>query len=226
MKATIFGVLLVPYMKAYFISGLGADKRAFQKIILPEPFEMVHLEWITPLPEETLVSYARRFSEKIDSSSPFILVGLSFGGLVATEISKMKPPHKLVLISSAATRRGLPLMYRLGGKMRIDKGFPYRKMLRPNRAFSWAFGPLDKESQELVDTIIKDSDPAFTKWAIGEIARWKNREMPANLLQIHGSRDRIFHASAAKSAVIMNGGGHFCVYTHAKVITSLIVNNC
>jgi pimeloyl-ACP methyl ester carboxylesterase len=213
-------------MKAYFISGLGADKRAFQKITLPEPFETIHLEWITPLPKEPLAQYARRFSEQIDSSEDFILTGLSFGGLVATEISKIIRPHKLILISSAATRRELPLLYRLAGNIYIDRLYPYKKMVKPNRLFNWAFGPLDNESQELVNRIVTDTDPAFTKWAVGEIVRWKNKEIPANLLQIHGSKDKIFWPSASKASILMSGGGHLCVYSHGQVITSLIVNNC
>jgi pimeloyl-ACP methyl ester carboxylesterase len=213
-------------MKAYFISGLGADKRAFQKIALPEPFEIIHLEWIAPLPEEPLAQYARRFSALINTSEDFILVGLSFGGLVATEISKLVSPKKLILISSVSTRRELPLPYRLAGWLHIDKLIPYQKAIKPNRLFNWANSPLDKETQQLVNTIIAETDPVFTKWAIGELVRWKNKEIPANLIQIHGSKDKVLWPSASKASIFMSGGGHFCVYSHAEVITSLIVNNC
>ena len=63
-------------MKAYFISGLGADKKAFQKIKLPAGYEPVYLDWITPEKDESLTNYARRFSSLIKNNYAIILIGL------------------------------------------------------------------------------------------------------------------------------------------------------
>ena len=40
-------------MKVYFVSGLAADSRVFKHIRVPAGFEMVHLEWLPPLANET-----------------------------------------------------------------------------------------------------------------------------------------------------------------------------
>ncbi|RYD69520.1 MAG: hypothetical protein EOP53_27030, partial [Sphingobacteriales bacterium] len=64
-------------MKVYFISGLAADCRVFKRIQLPAGFESVYLDWIPPLPNESLQSYAMRMAESIDTNEPFALVGLS-----------------------------------------------------------------------------------------------------------------------------------------------------
>lgn len=87
----------------YFISGLGADRRAFSKLIFSEHFPMIHLDWISPEPNESLRSYASRLALEIDSSNPFYLVGLSFGGMLATEIAKELNPIHTFLISSTPT---------------------------------------------------------------------------------------------------------------------------
>lgn len=213
-------------MIAYFISGLGADHRAFKNLILPEPFETIHLNWIPPLPGEAIANYAQRLASQIDTSKKFILVGLSFGGLVATEIAKIKRPHKLVLISSAAVRKELPLSLRLLSVLKLEKLAPYKRLFQPNKLLNQAFGPLDEESTRLVHEMVAGCNQEFAQWAIKEILHWKNKEKPANLLQIHGDLDKIFPAGNARSAIIMRGGGHLCVYSHGAVIRSLIVNNC
>ncbi|MGN6647483.1 MAG: alpha/beta fold hydrolase, partial [Cytophaga sp.] len=70
-------------MVLYFFSGLGADKRVFKKLRLPEHVEIRHVEWIQPQPEESLKNYVRRLSAVIQTDKPFCLIGLSFGGIVA-----------------------------------------------------------------------------------------------------------------------------------------------
>lgn len=212
-------------MKTYFISGLGADKRAFDKIELPAGYEAVYLDWIPPLPEEQLEQYAVRFAQKIDASVPFMLVGLSFGGMLAVEISKIKPPRHLVLIATAATRNELPLPYRIAGSLKLDKLLPYKRLTKkPGRFINWLFGPLDEESKEILHSFIKNTDPAFLKWALGQIARWRNTQHPANLLQIHGSKDKLFPAQFSKATFEMTGGGHFCLFSHCRVINMLLAN--
>ena len=213
-------------MRVYFISGLGADKRAFQNINLPQPFETIYLNWIAPLPEESIANYAQRLAGQINKSENFILVGLSFGGLIATEIARIIPPHKLVLISSVTTRKALPLQLRLAGLFNVEKLLPYKSLQKPGRFLNYAFSPLDTESRQIIHDMVVNADPNFIKWAIKAVLHWKNNEKPANLLQIHGDKDKIFPVKNAKSAIMMHGGGHFCVYSHGAVIRSLIVNNC
>jgi len=66
-------------MNAYFISGLGADKRIFSKLKLSEKINIIHVDWINPDRNETLEAYSKRLSRIIDTSQPFALVGVSFG---------------------------------------------------------------------------------------------------------------------------------------------------
>ena len=89
-------------MKAYFFSGLGADKKAFGQLQFPENIDPVFIDWIQPIPDEPIESYAKRISGSIDDSQPFILVGLSFGGIMATEVIEFVSPHKTILISSVS----------------------------------------------------------------------------------------------------------------------------
>ncbi len=60
------------------------------------------MDWIEPLKNESLKNYAQRISNKITSDNP-TLIGLSFGGILAVEISKILKLQKVILISSAKT---------------------------------------------------------------------------------------------------------------------------
>src|SRR6478752_103643 len=99
-------------MKVYFISGLAADSRVFHHIRLAEEHEMVHLQWIEPVVNETLGSYAERLAEKIDTAEPFALVGLSMGGMIAAEIAQTYKPVSTILISSIPCSLHLPTYFK------------------------------------------------------------------------------------------------------------------
>jgi hypothetical protein len=51
-------------MKIYAISGLGADKRVFSNLSLN--YDIVHLDWIEPKPNESISEYSLRLSRLID----------------------------------------------------------------------------------------------------------------------------------------------------------------
>ena len=84
--------------KVYFISGLGADKRAFSLLDLSF-CEAVFVEWIDPLKNESLKDYAMRLRQQIPDYHPTI-VGVSFGGMLATEMAKTDEEIKAIIIAS------------------------------------------------------------------------------------------------------------------------------
>lgn len=68
----------------YCVSGLGADERVFQKLKF-QGYQPVHICWVEPNLEESIAEYAKRLTIQIKSERP-ILIGLSFGGIMAVEI--------------------------------------------------------------------------------------------------------------------------------------------
>ena len=81
--------------KIYCISGLGADERAFSKLNI-KGFELKVIRWLMPIKDETLPEYASRMRQDIDDDNP-ILMGLSFGGMLCTEIAKQVPVKKIII---------------------------------------------------------------------------------------------------------------------------------
>jgi pimeloyl-ACP methyl ester carboxylesterase len=214
------------HMTIYFFSGLGADKRAFQKLVLPHDWNIKHVEWIANLKNESLEDYCKRLSSYIDTFQPFSFIGLSFGGIVAIEMAKILNPQQLIIISSVSTKHELP-MDRLGKfllqKCKLFKLIPASAFKKANRVTHWLFGTKTKDEKELLEQIIKDTPPHFAKWAMGNILTWKNEIRPANLLHIHGTADRIFPIKKTKADIRIEGGGHFMVYNKADEISKILV---
>src|SRR5438067_2088458 len=109
-------------MQVFFLSGLGADKRVFELLDLSF-CEPVFLDWIPPQQNETLEHYALRIKEAFIPGNA-IVIGLSFGGMLATEIVKHDPSVKAILLSSAKTIYELPAYYRSGKFIRLHYWVP------------------------------------------------------------------------------------------------------
>lgn len=209
-------------MKIYFISGLGADRRAFRRITLPENCEPVFLDWIEPLKKEPMRSYAQRLAEKINTNEPFALVGLSLGGMLASEMMGFLRPEKTIIICSIACKKELPWYLRWGGTLRVHKLIPARTANRPNRLLYWIFSLKEKEDRKLLDEIVIDADIKFIRWALDAITRWKKKDVPEHLIRISGGKDRLLPVNRYKPQYFIPGGGHLLVLTHAKDVSKII----
>lgn len=73
--------------KVYILSGLGADERVFKYLDFKD-LDITFVQWIKPKPHEKLMDYVERLREQIKQDNP-ILIGLSFGGIVAAELAKI-----------------------------------------------------------------------------------------------------------------------------------------
>lgn len=209
----------------YFISGLGADSRAFSKLVFPSGFKLVHLDWIPAQEGQSLSNYAGRLASGIDKSTPFYLIGLSFGGMLATEIAKQLNPIHTFLISSTPTYAELPWYYRAAGKLRLQKLIPVSLLKRGNKVGLKFLGAKTNDERALLTQLIIDSDPYFMKWALTCILEWRNTERPKNLTHIHGTSDNILPIrSTAKPDEIIKGGGHFMVYANAQEIMQVVLS--
>lgn len=202
--------------EVYLIPGLGADRRVFQFLNLSE-HSISHISWIEPLPNESIEQYAGRLTEQIKSPDP-ILIGVSFGGMIAVEIAKQIKANKIILISSARTQHEIPLHFKLLGRTGIQNILPASSWKRPNRVLFYFFGTQTQEEKELLSGIVRDTDTKFLTWAIAKIVDWKNEVVPANTTLIHGSADRLFPNSQAD--ITIPGGGHFMIVNRAAEIST------
>src|ERR1700676_1323176 len=137
-------------MNIYFISGLGADKRIFRKLQLPPFFNIHYIDWLAVREEESLESYCNRLSEQIDQTKPFSLIGISFGGIIAIELSKKLKPVQTIIISSFCCKKEVSKFYIFLGKTGLMRLVPIEILLKPNRIVYWLFGANNSDERQLL----------------------------------------------------------------------------
>lgn len=204
--------------EVYLLSGLGADKRVFEFLDLSD-YHVKHVEWVTPHHSETIKSYAQRLVDQIPSQKP-ILIGVSFGGIMAIEVAKIREPEKLILISSAKTKKSIPVVYRLVGKFHFIKILPVSLFKKVNPLTYWFFGVQTKAEKALLKEIISQTDDTFLKWAINQITNWKNDTFIKNTFTIHGNQDRILPHK--NPDYIIEKGGHLMIINRSNEVNLII----
>jgi hypothetical protein len=212
----------VKIVNLYFISGLGVDKRVFQKLKLSSDFAVHYLKWIQPLKKESITSYAKRLSESIDQSKLFALIGLSFGGMLASEMNQFVKPVKTVIISSAACYTELPWYIRTIRFMPLYKWMPGKLMVKPNRLFYHVIGIKTKDEDLLMRKLLADTDIGLLKWSIDTIVNWHSKPVVQNLLHIHGNADKLLPIKFTRTDYVVEGGEHFMIYSKAEEISAIL----
>ena len=211
-------------MNIYLLSGLGADHRVFSKLSFPKEYKINNIEWISPLKKEALSDYAKRLMSQIDYSNPFILIGVSFGGIIAVELCKLIKPEQVILISSVWNSKQIPWYYTFLGKLKLHQFIPSSILKSANFLTYWFFGAENKDQKNLLKKILVDTDSKFLKWAISKIITWNNNMNPENLLHLHGLKDKILPISCIKADYEIKNGGHLMVYVQHKEVSEILFN--
>jgi pimeloyl-ACP methyl ester carboxylesterase len=205
--------------KVYFISGLGADKRAFSFLDLSF-CEPVFIEWIKPLPKESLKSYALRLRKQIPEEHPTV-VGVSFGGMLATEMAKEDKLMYVIIIASNKSSAEFPAYLRVGKYLPVYKWLP-EKLIKNKTILNWVLGVEKDEQRKLINAIVADTDPFFLKWAIDAILHWKDTSITDNVKHIHGTADKLLPYRFTKADHTIEGGTHIMTMYKHKEISELL----
>ena len=208
-------------MKVYFISGLGADEKAFQALVLPG-IQPIHLNWFPPLKKENMAVYAKRMSYLITEAEP-VIIGLSFGGMMAVEIAKTIPVKKLILISSAKGKQELPPYFTVCRYLPLHKILPLRLISLNTKMMFYIFGTRTEEQKKNLTAIIQNTNGGFNQWAINQVVHWNNQQTPANLEHIHGSADKLLPCRYVKADHTIQQGGHFMIVNQSKELSALLL---
>lgn len=181
----------------------------------------VFIDWVQPVKKETLPAYALRLKEQLTEPDA-VVVGVSFGGMLATEMAKADPSVKAIIISSNKLSSEFP------GTLRVGKYLPLYKWVPPvflkkgsilRRAF---FAPKGEKQKEIFKAILQDTDFRFTQWAIGAILHWKNDNTCNNITHIHGSADKLLPYRRVKADYTIQGGTHLMIMNNPEEISALL----
>ncbi|MEX2596448.1 MAG: alpha/beta hydrolase [Salibacteraceae bacterium] len=207
----------------YFISGLGADKAVFSRLKLRKDIVVHHLPWLKPHYDEKIEHYACRMAEEIENPQEAVLIGLSFGGMMAIEIAKLFNVKQTILISSIKKDDEMPPWLRFIGNTGMHKLVAIDKLLQQRELSMRFFGCNSKDDRVMLQRLLDEADLETVAWSIDRALNWKNQIIPDRLVHIHGTADTVFPKLFSSPDYWIEQGSHFMVFSQAEK-TSVLLN--
>jgi pimeloyl-ACP methyl ester carboxylesterase len=204
----------------YCISGLGADERAFSKLKI-NGYVLKVIPWLMPGADETIEHYAARMRAGITEENP-ILMGLSFGGMISTEIAKQVPVSKIIIISSIKSSKELPRWMKAVATLKLNKIVPLKSSRLTQPIQNKMLGVQTEEEKTLVSSFRREVDLPYTNWAVNQAINWKNNWQHPNIYHIHGDNDHMFPIKNIKADFTIKDGGHFMIMNRAEEVSACI----
>ena len=204
----------------YCISGLGADERAFSKLKIHN-YKLEVIKWLMPEPNEPLPHYAARMRLNISEENP-ILMGLSFGGMICTEIAKQMQVEKVIIISSIKSAKELPFWMKAVATLKLNKIIPLKSSKLTQPIQNKMLGVQTEEEKALVACFRKEVDLPYTNWAVNQAINWKNEWQHPKIFHIHGDNDNMFPIRNIKPTHTIKKAGHFMIMNRAAEVSDCI----
>ncbi|PLX01627.1 MAG: alpha/beta hydrolase [Marinilabiliales bacterium] len=203
----------------YFVSGLGADEKVFQNLHIHS--DTTTIQWVDPAGRETISEYALRLTDQIKSANS-VLVGVSFGGIIALEIARLLPVKKVILISSMKSPEEIPSRIRFIGKCGLQKVFPAHSMPWCDSVTMKLFGAVSDFDKVLLKTVLRSMNTGFVNWAFKAMSHWQGVKLECDILHVHGTSDKIIPIQNVRADIEISDGTHFMISNKADAISEII----
>jgi len=212
----------------YFVPGLAAGKEIFKHILLPEDQFTVHfLKWLIPNKKESIEAFSKRMAAFVKHENS-VLIGVSFGGLIAQEMAAFLNLKKLIIISSIKSRDEMPQRLKTVSNTFAYKLMPSRILGGIKDLTSLAIGPKSKKRLELYQMYLSVRDRRYLNWAVKNMVCW-NREKPdSKVIHIHGDKDGVFPIKNIDNCIVLKGGTHIMIINKFKWLNEqlpIIINS-
>lgn len=206
------------------LPGLGTDASLFavQRTAFPE---LIIPAWLPPLRNESLPDYATRMAIAANPGGPCIVGGLSFGGMIALEMTRHLDARGCILISSLATPAELPRwMRRLGPWSWILPRRTDRIVSGFGTVMLKTMGPILPKRLKQLCVHFSKTKASMLPWACRAVTTWQptTPQWPCRVWHLHGDNDPIFPARRTKPDQLVPGGGHLLPLTHPFVVNRFL----
>jgi hypothetical protein len=205
-------------MRVLLITGFALDKRAFSLMDLPEGYEALDL--IPVRKGESLRDYARRMAGEIGLAAGDIIGGVSLGGMIALEMSRIVDVRGTVIIASTTHPRHIRRRFKMWSPIAplvpdavvrfIFKSIP-RVLALQNM-----LGP---KEQALLADIMGKFPPSMLKAFPMMMMRWKGCRPPARFRHLHSTGDWLIRpAGDPQTLTLIEGRNHLITVSHPREV--------
>lgn len=205
----------------YAIPGFGCTKLLFER---PDfsPHTLKVPDWPKPEKDYTLKQYAEQFLPQIDTSQPYYLLGVSFGGMLCVELGEMLSPEGIILISSAKNKYELPFPIRLLKYFPVHIFISEKMMKRLALMFRRIIG-FQKSLKPLFMQMMDSMPPGFFYYCLDYIACWDRKTNTKPISHIHGNADYLlWYRNIKQLQYPVEGGTHAMIVNRPREINLIL----
>lgn len=207
----------------YCFPGQGSDHRIFDSLEVDKKYKLQVIEYCTPGKGENMASFAKKLSAEIDTTKPFVLMGVSLGGMICTEIAEILDPQKTIIISSAKSRNELPFRYKFQKAVPLYKLLPGKIILAGAKMLQPVVEPDRKKNKETFKSMLGKKDATYMKRTVELIVNWDKRTGSRNIFHIHGTNDHTLPLKKIRNVnSVIKKGSHMMTLTNAKKVSEAV----
>lgn len=196
----------------YLLPGMTAGYPVYSKLLPLLPNARV-VEFPDPAPGESLLEYAKRLAPMF--AGPCFIGGVSFGGILAFEISRIVQPAGCILISSIQHPSELPPWLRA---WRIIGGRNSSGILKLIGESAKLVPKSIRTSSTLRLSKLSGSEGTWHRWATSAVLDWSpskpSEPFAYPILRLHGDADTTFPVRYINPDVVIPGGAHTLPVSH------------
>ncbi|KJF42245.1 hypothetical protein LH29_20845 [Draconibacterium sediminis] len=222
LLAVVCSAVLAQKHTVYLIPGQGADARLFKNLDIDTAFQVKNIEYFTPEKDWDMERFARELAKQIDTTQTFSIIGVSLGGMLATEMADFLHPEKVIVISSAKSRKEFPGRYRFQKIVPVYWVVPGIAIKTGARILQPLVEPDRNKDKATFKSMLRNKDPLFLKRTTTMILTWKRESYSNKIVHIHGDIDKTLPPRFVQYDYLVEDGSHMMVLTRGKLISELI----
>lgn len=211
-----------PKTTIYLFPGQGSDSRLFDSLSFDSNFRVMDVIYPVPSKGMTMKEYAYVISGQIDTTAPYILIGVSLGGMICTELCEILEPEKTIIISSAKTPNELPFRYNFQRMVPLYKLFPAKWLHKGAQMLQPVVEPDRRKQKETFKSMLKGKDPVYIRRTIEMIVEWDRKDYDTAIVHIHGNQDHTIPIRRVRCNYTVKGGSHMMTLTRFEQINALL----
>jgi len=205
----------------YAIPGFACTEILYQNIKI-NGHTLKVLKWPLPKKEFTIKDYAKEFIAQINTTEPFYLIGVSFGGMLCVELNEMVKAEKVILISSAKNRNEIPWYLKLLRYVPIHLILS-EKMHKKIAVLSYWIIGFPKTFIPEFKVMLNVMPVNYFHYCSNYIINWERKKTTKKPVHIHGNADRmLWYRKIKEPDYTINGGTHAMVVFKAEEINNIL----
>ena len=162
--------------------------------------------------------------EQIDVSEPFVLLGVSYGGIIAQEIAALHRPKHLILISTITSTAEISPWYRFLFCIKLHHLTKLASKLAYWLPVHWLLGMPSRTARRIIRSLLRETDPALITQALDRVYHWRKEPLDLMQVRLHGGQDAVISIPAEKVDHYFPDSGHLVCLTEYREINKILLD--